>query len=201
MKLIIACLLLSFSILGFTQSSKQVSMKKELTKVNDYYQGLYSQSAKIDQIFKKIVNYRSNPDLGLNEYANPDEIEGLEWFEVLQKQRDEITLSIYKDYQSADYVTIMDDYNKDRKFLRMQLAKKQISWRQFVDDLQTLIKKMQAQEKLFWEKNPTIERAMVQSITHHIQNKSTSFFHDFISMRALENSFLMPMYKYLSKLL
>jgi len=201
MKLLIACLLLSFSILGFTQSSKQVSMKKELTKVNDYYQGLYSQSAKIDQIFKKIVNYRSNPDLGLNEYANPDEIEGLEWFEVLQKQRDEITLSIYKDYQSADYVTIMDDYNKDRKFLRMQLAKKQISWRQFVDDLQTLIKKMQAQEKLFWEKNPTIERAMVQSITHHIQNKSTSFFHDFISMRALENSFLMPMYKYLSKLL
>jgi hypothetical protein len=43
----------------------------------------------------------------------------------------------------------------------MQLAKKQISWRQFVDDLQTLIQKMQAQEKLFWEKNPTIERAMV----------------------------------------
>jgi hypothetical protein len=161
MKLLIACLLLSFSILGFTQSSKQVSMKKELTKVNDYYQSLYAQSAKIDYLFKKIVNYRSNPDLGLNEYVNPDEIEGLEWFEVLQKQRDEITLSIYKDYQSADYVTIMDGYNKDRKFLRLQLAKKQISWRQFVDDLQTLIQKMQAQEKLFWEKNPTIERAMV----------------------------------------
>jgi hypothetical protein len=30
-----------------------------------------------------------------------------------------------------------------------------------VDDLQTLIQKMQAQEKLFLEKNPTIERAMV----------------------------------------
>ena len=161
MKLLIACLLLSFSMLGFSQSSKQVSMKKELTKVNDYYQGLYSQSTKIDYLFKKIVNYRSNPDLGVNEYASADEIEGLEWFEVLQKQRDEITLSIYKDYQSADYVTIMDDYNKDRKFLRMQLAKKQIAWRQFVDDLQTLIQKMQAQEKLFWEKNPTIERAMV----------------------------------------
>ena len=161
MKLLIACLLLSFSMLGFSQSSKQVSMKKELTKVNDYYQGLYSQSTKIDYLFKKIVNYRSNPELGLNEYASSDEIEGLEWFEVLQKQRDEITLSIYKDYQSADYVVIMDDYNKDRKFLRMQLAKKQISWRQFVDDLQTLIQKMQAQEKLFLEKNPTIERAMV----------------------------------------
>ena len=161
MKLLIACLLLSFSMLGFSQSSKQVSMKKELTKVNDYYQGLYSQSTKIDYLFKKIVNYRSNPDLGVNEYASADEIEGLEWFEVLQKQRDEITLSIYKDYQSADYVTIIDDYNKDRKFLRMQLAKKQIAWRQFVDDLQTLIQKMQAQEKLFWEKNPTIERAMV----------------------------------------
>jgi len=161
MKLLIACLLLSFSMLGFSQSSKQVSMKKELTKVNDYYQGLYSQSTKIDYLFKKIVNYRSNPDLGVNEYASADEIEGLEWFEVLQKQRDEITLSIYKDYQSADYVVMMDDYNKDRKFLRMQLAKKQISWRQFVDDLQTLIQKMQAQEKLFLEKNPAIERAMV----------------------------------------
>jgi len=161
MKLLIACLLLSFSMLGFSQSSKQVSMKKELTKVNDYYQGLYSQSTKIDYLFKKIVNYRSNPDLGVNEYASADEIEGLEWFEVLQKQRDEITLSIYKDYQSADYVTIMDDYNKDRKCLRMQLAKKQIAWRQFVDDLQTLIQKMQAQEKLFLEKNLTTERAMV----------------------------------------
>jgi hypothetical protein len=44
--------------------------------------------------------------------------------------------------------------------LRTQLAKKQITWRQFVDDLQVLIQKMQAQEKLFWEKNPSIERAM-----------------------------------------
>jgi hypothetical protein len=90
-----------------------------------------------------------------------DEIDGLEWFEVLQKQRDEITLSIYTEYQSAEYVALMDDYNKNRKLLRTQLAKKQITWRQFVDDLQVLIQKMQAQEKLFWEKNPTIERAMV----------------------------------------
>jgi len=146
---------------GFAQSSKQVSMRKELTKVNDYYQQLYTQSTKIDHIFKKIVTYRSNLELGINEYASLDEIDGLEWFEVLQKQRDEITLSIYTEYQSAEYVTLMDDYNKNRKLLRTQLAKKQITWRQFVDDLQVLIQKMQAQEKLFWEKNPSIERAMV----------------------------------------
>jgi len=136
-------------------------MRKELTKVNDYYQQLYTQSTKIDHIFKKIVTYRSNLELGVNEYASLDEVDGLEWFEVLQKQRDEITLSIYTEYQSAEYVALMDDYNKNRKLLRTQLAKKQITWRQFVDDLQVLIQKMQAQEKLFWEKNPSIERAMV----------------------------------------
>ena len=136
-------------------------MRKELTKVNDYYQQLYAQSTKIDHIFKKITTYRSNPELGINEYASLDEVDGLEWIEVLQKQRDEITLSIYTEYQSAEYVALMDDYNKNRKLLRTQLAKKQITWRQFVDDLQVLIQKMQAQEKLFWEKNPSIERAMV----------------------------------------
>jgi hypothetical protein len=146
---------------GFAQSSKQVSMRKELTKVNDYYQQLYAQSTKIDHIFKKITTYRSNPEVGINEFASLDEIDGLEWFEVLQKQRDEITLSIYTEYQSAEYVALMDDYNKNRKLLRTQLSKKQITWRQFVDDLQVLIQKMQAQEKLFWEKNLSIERAMV----------------------------------------
>jgi len=161
MKFFITCLLLCFSIASFAQSSKQVSMRKELTKVNDYYQQLYAQSTKIDHIFKKITTYRSNPELGINEFASLDEIDGLEWFEVLQKQRDEITLSIYTEYQSAEYVALMDDYNKNRKLLRTQLAKKQITWRQFVDDLQVLIQKMQAQEKLFWEKNPSIERAMV----------------------------------------
>jgi len=161
MKFIITCLLLCFSFSGFAQSSKQVSMRKELTKVNDYYQQLYAQSKKIDHIFKKITTYRSNLELGINEYASLDEIDGLEWFEVLQKQRDEITLSIYTEYQSAEYVALMDDYNKNRKLLRTQLSKKQITWRQFVDDLQVLIQKMQAQEKLFWEKNPSIERAMV----------------------------------------
>ena len=161
MKFLITCLLLCFSIASFAQSSKQVSMRKELTKVNDYYQQLYTQSTKIDHIFKKIVTYCSNLELGVNEYASLDEVDGLEWFEVLQKQRDEITLSIYTEYQSAEYVTLMDDYNKNRKLLRTQLAKKQITWRQFVDDLQVLIQKMQAQEKLFWEKNPSIERAMV----------------------------------------
>ena len=161
MKFLITCLLLCSSIVSFAQSSKQVSMRKELTKVNDYYQQLYTQSTKIDHIFKKIVTYRSNLELGVNEYASLDEVDGLEWFEVLQKQRDEITLSIYTEYQSAEYVTLMDDYNKNRKLLRTQLAKKQITWRQFVDDLQVLIQKMQAQEKLFWEKNSSIERAMV----------------------------------------
>jgi len=139
-------------------------MRKELTKVNDYYQKLYDQSPKIDHIFKKIVTYRSNLELGINEYASLDEVDGLEWFEVLQKQRDEITLSIYNEYQSTEYVALMDEYNKNRKLLRSQLAKKQITWRQFVDDLQILIQKMQAQEKLFWEKNPSIERAMVYSM-------------------------------------
>jgi len=161
MKILITYLLLCFSVVGFAQSSKQVSMRKELTKVNDYYQRLYAQSTKIDHIFKKITSYRSDLELGINEYASLDEVDGLEWFEVLQKQRDEITLSIYTEYQSAEYVALMDDYNKNRKLLRTQLAKKQITWRQFVDDLQVLIQKMQAQEKLFWEKNPTIERAMV----------------------------------------
>jgi len=161
MKFFITCLLLCFSIASFAQSSKQISMRKELTKVNDYYQQLYTQSTKIDHIFKKIVTYRSNLELGVNEYASLDEVDGLEWFEVLQKQRDEITLSIYTEYQSTEYVALMDDYNKNRKLLRTQLAKKQITWRQFVDDLQILIQKMQAQEKIFWEKNPSIERAMV----------------------------------------
>jgi hypothetical protein len=161
MKILITYLLLCFSIMSFAQSNKQVSMRKELTKLNDYYQHQYAQNRNIDHIFKKITTYRSDLELGINEYASLDEIDGLESFEVLQKQRDEITLSIYTEYQSAEYVALMDDYNKNRKLLRTQLAKKQITWRQFVDDLQVLIQKMQAQEKLFWEKNLSIERAMV----------------------------------------
>ena len=65
-----------FSIVSFAQSSKQVSMRKELTKINDYYQQLYTQSTKIDYLFKKIVTYRSNLELGINEYASLDEIDG-----------------------------------------------------------------------------------------------------------------------------
>ena len=151
MKYFITCLLLSISILGLAQYSKQVSMRKELAKVNDYYQNLYAQSAKIDHLFKKIVEYRSNPALGIYEYASPDEVEGLEWFEVLQKQRDQITISIYTDYQSAGYVELMNEYNKNRKALRLQLTNREITWRQFVDELQILIQKNQAQEKLYWE--------------------------------------------------
>jgi hypothetical protein len=152
-------------------------MRKELTKVNDYYQKLYAQSTKIDHIFKKITIYRSNFELGINEYASLDEIDGLEWFEVLQKQRDEITLSIYTEYQSAEYVALMGDYNINRKLLRMQLATKQISWRQFVDDLQILIQKIQAQEKPFWDTSPSIERAMVKSIGNEFCIIFSSYIH------------------------
>ena len=54
MKYLIACLLLSFSILGLAQSNKQVLMRKELTKVNTYYQQFYVQNPQINHLFKKI---------------------------------------------------------------------------------------------------------------------------------------------------
>ena len=160
MKYLLTCLLLSISIQVLAQSNKQVSMRKELTKLNDYYQKLYSQNAKIDHLFKKIVEYRSDPTLGIKEYASLNEIEGLESFEVLQKQRDQVTISIYTDYQSEAYVELMNDYNKNRKALRLQLAHREITWRQFVDELQILIQKNQTQEKIHWEETPNITRAL-----------------------------------------
>ena len=42
----------------------------------------------------------------------------------------------------------------------MQLSKKLISWRKFVDDLQIRIQKTETQEKLFWEKSPAIEKVV-----------------------------------------
>ena len=161
MKYLITCLLLSIVLIGHAQTHKHLSMRKELMKVNDYYQKLYVQNSKIDHLFKKITEYRSNAALGINEYASPDEVEGLEWFEVLQKQRDEITLSIYTDYQSAAYVELMDDYNKKRKALRTQLAHREITWRQFVDELQELIQKNRAQEKLYWEETTKSSMAFI----------------------------------------
>jgi hypothetical protein len=150
-----------FSATGFAQSSKQVAMKKELFKLNTYYQELYSQSPKIDHIYTKIIEYKSQPELGVNEFADKDEIEGLEWFEVLQSQRDVIALSIYKDYQSKSFVTMMKDYNLQRKTLRLQLAHQEITWRQFIVQLQMILEKNQEQQKLLWEKDPTIKKEMV----------------------------------------
>ena len=151
MKYLIACLLLSFSILGLAQSNKQVLMRKELTKVNTYYQQFYVQNPQINHLFKKIDEYRSNPAKGLNEYASPDEIDGLNAFEVLQTKREEISMTIFAEYQSTDYVEMMRQYNHNRKILRLQLAHREITWRMFVDELQSLIQKNQAQEKTFWE--------------------------------------------------
>jgi len=45
----------------------------------------------------------------------------------------------------------MDEYNLDRKQLRILLATKKITWRQFVDDLEMLIIKNRAKEKEYWE--------------------------------------------------
>jgi hypothetical protein len=142
---------LIFSISVLAQSEKYKAMRVDLRVLNYYYQDEYVKNKSIDDIFKKIVKYRDNPDLGLTEYASQTEIAGLKDFEILQDKRDLQTLEIYRKYQTNEYVVLMDEYNLDRKQLRILLATKKITWRQFVDDLEILIIKNRAKEKEYWE--------------------------------------------------
>jgi len=142
---------LIFSISVLAQSEKYKAMRVDLRVLNYYYQDEYVKNKNIDDIFKKIVKYRDNPDLGLTEYASKTEIAGLKDFEILQDKRDLQTLEIYRKYQTNEYVVLMDEYNLDRKQLRILLATKKITWRQFVDDLEILIIKNRAKEKEYWE--------------------------------------------------
>jgi hypothetical protein len=142
---------LIFCIPVLAQSEKYKAMRVDLRVLNYYYQDEYVKNKNIDDIFKKIVKYRDNPDLGLTEYASKTEIAGLKDFEILQDKRDLQTLEIYRKYQTDEYVVLMDEYNLDRKQLRILLATKKITWRQFVDDLEMLIIKNRAKEKEYWE--------------------------------------------------
>ena len=152
--------ILSPSILFAAESTKHIAMKKELKQIHFYYQDLYEKNSQIDLIFKKIVDYRSNPPKGMNEFANKEEIEGLMSFEVLQTKREATSQEIYKKYQSDDYIAFINEYNQTRKDLRIELAQKKITWRQFVDGLEMLIIKFLVQEKEFWNEHSNSEKEL-----------------------------------------
>jgi hypothetical protein len=58
----------------------------------------------------------------------------------------------------------MNDYNRKRKTLRIELAQKKITWRQFVDELEMLIIKFLVYEKDFWDETSSNEKEMATSI-------------------------------------
>ncbi len=153
-------LIVSPSIASAAESTKHVAMKKELRQIHLYYQDLYDKNSQIDQIYKKITDYRSNPPKGMNEFASKEDIEGLASFEILQTKREATSDEVYKKYQSDDYIAFINEYNQRRKTLRLALAQKKITWRQFVDDLEMQIIQYLDQEKEFWNERPTIEKEM-----------------------------------------